>query len=104
KRADDGGGADDPDHEAGRVQRVDEMRIADQRSIGLGDDAHDARAFRKARSKPGSARATVSRLTVSEMRMWPGIPKAEAATVSSPSSASRRTNDTSSSIGVRGNT
>ena len=62
------------------------------------------RALRNARSNPGSARTTVSRSTVSEMRMWPGMPKPEPGTVSTPSSASSRTKATSSSIGVRGNT
>ena len=62
------------------------------------------RALRNARSKPGSARTTVSRSTVSEMRMWPGMPNPEPGTVSTPSSASSRTNATSSGIGVRGNT
>ena len=46
----------------------------------------------------------VSRSTVSEMRMWPGMPKPEPGTVSMPSSASMRTKATSSSMGVRGNT
>src|SRR6202008_4140528 len=61
-------------------------------------------ALRNARSKPGSARTMVSRSTVSEMRMWPGMPKPEPGTVRTPSSASDRTKATSSSMGVCGNT
>src|SRR5262249_26709506 len=105
ERADHGGRADDADDDAGRVQGVDQMGEPDERAVGLsGDDVHGACAFRNARSKPGSARTIVSRSTVSQMRMWPGTPKPEPGTVRTPSSASRRTNATSSSIGVRGNT
>src|SRR6267142_1246859 len=104
-----GGRADDAGDEAGRVQRVDDVGQPPQERARLGRrprraDAQAAppRAFRNARSKPGSARTTVSRSTVSEMRMCPGMPKPEPGTVSTPSSARRRTKATSSAIGVRG--
>src|SRR5262245_13707362 len=111
EREDDGGGGDDARDETDGVQGVDDMRQPHDRLGRLDRDRALAvrhqrppRAFWNARSKPGSERTTVSRSTVSEMRMWPGMPKPEPGTVSTPSSASRRTNATSSSIGVRGNT
>src|SRR5262249_56355204 len=111
RRGDEGGGGDDARDEADGVQGVDDVG---QPHDGVGRldrglalavrHQRPPRAFWNARSKPGSARTTVSRSTVSEMRMWPAMPKPEPGTVSTPSSASRRTNATSSSIGVRGNT
>src|SRR4029453_14223681 len=107
---DDGGGGDDSRDEAEGVQAVDDVRQGHDRPGRLDRGGARAvrhqppRALRNARSKPGSARTTVSRSTVSEVRMWPGMPKPEPGTVSTPSSASKRTKATSSSIGVRGNT
>src|SRR5262249_39175463 len=86
-----------------RGRRPSPRHLADGHRTEL-TRADAQRALRNARSKPGSARTTVSRSTVSEIRMWPGMPKPEPGTVSTPSSASRRTKATSSSIGVRGNT
>src|SRR5262249_8775317 len=111
EREDNGGGGDDARDEADGVQGVDDVgqphdrvsRLDRGRALAVRHQ-RPPRAFWNARSKPGSARTTVSRSTVSEMRMWPSMPKPEPGTVSTPSSASRRTNATSSSIGVRGNT
>ena len=57
--------------QADGVQRVDDVRQPDQRVAGPERRVHAdcPRARRNARSKPGSARTTVSRSTVSEMRM-----------------------------------
>src|SRR5207244_12127541 len=84
ERADYGGGGDDSGDQADRVQRVDHVRQLDEGGARLG---HHAvwRAFWNARSKPGRARTTVSRSTVSEIRMCPGMPKPEPGTVSTPS-------------------
>src|SRR5207247_9056274 len=83
-----GDGGDDADEEADGVQAVDDVRQPDQGLPRLGDDGHrtvSPRALRNARSKPGSARTTVSRSTGREMRMWPGMPTPGPGTVSTPS-------------------
>ena len=87
-----------------RRRLLESLRVKARTTLAKWVVGGPQRALRNARSKPGSARTTVSRSTVREMRMWPGMPNPEPGTVSTPSSASRRTKATSSAMGVRGNT